>query len=43
VEELSGVNTQGRTLKEVRENLKEATRLIIESNRELVENVGTGL
>jgi len=43
VEELPGVNTQGRTLKEVRENLKEATRLIIESNRELVENVGTGL
>ena len=35
VEELPGVNTQGRTLKEVRENLKEATRLIIEANREL--------
>lgn len=43
VEELPGVNTQGRTLKEVRENLKEATRLIIEANRELAENVGTGL
>ncbi len=36
VEELPGVNTQGRTLKEVRENLKEATRLIIEANRELM-------
>ena len=35
VEELPGVNTQGRTLKEVRENLKEAIYLIIEANREL--------
>ena len=36
VEELPGVNTQGRTLKEVRENLREATQLIIEANRELM-------
>ena len=36
VEELPGVNTQGRTLKEVRENLKEATQLIMEANRELM-------
>ncbi len=35
VEELPGVNTQGRTLKEVRENLKEALHLIIEANRDL--------
>jgi predicted RNase H-like HicB family nuclease len=35
VEELPGVNTQGRTLKEVRENLREALYLIIEANREL--------
>ena len=35
VEELPGVNTQGKTLKEVRENLKEALCLIIEANREL--------
>lgn len=35
VEELPGVNTQGRTLKEVRENLREATQLIMEANREL--------
>ncbi|HEX76112.1 MAG TPA: type II toxin-antitoxin system HicB family antitoxin, partial [Dehalococcoidia bacterium] len=35
VEELPGVNTQGRTLKEVRENLQEALRLIIEANKEL--------
>ena len=36
VEELPGVNTQGRTLKEVRENLREATQLIMEANRELM-------
>ena len=35
VEEILGVNTQGRTLKEVRENLHEALRLVIEANREL--------
>ena len=29
VEEVPGVNTQGRTLKETRENLLEATHLII--------------
>jgi predicted RNase H-like HicB family nuclease len=33
VEEIPGVNTQGRTLKEVRENLKEALFLILETNR----------
>jgi len=35
VEELPGVNTQGKTLKEVRENLKEALCLIIKANRDL--------
>ena len=35
VEEIPGVNTQGRTLKEARENLHEALRLVIEANREL--------
>jgi len=35
VEELPGVNTQGRTLEEAHENLKEAVQLIIEANREL--------
>jgi len=33
IEEISGVNTQGRTLKEVKENLKEALLLILETNR----------
>ncbi|MBI1974714.1 MAG: type II toxin-antitoxin system HicB family antitoxin [Candidatus Zambryskibacteria bacterium] len=33
VEEISGVNTQGKTIKEARENLKEALVLVIEANR----------
>jgi len=33
IEEISGVNTQGRTLKEAKENMKEALSLIIETNR----------
>jgi len=37
VEELPGANTQGRTLEEVRENLREAIELILLSNRELTE------
>ncbi|MBI2115644.1 MAG: type II toxin-antitoxin system HicB family antitoxin [candidate division NC10 bacterium] len=36
VEELPGANTQGRTLGQARENLKEAVRLILDTNRELV-------
>jgi predicted RNase H-like HicB family nuclease len=35
VEELPGANTQGRSLDEVRENLKETVQSIIETNREL--------
>jgi len=35
VEEIPGVNTQGRTLNEARTNLKEALRLIIKANRKL--------
>jgi predicted RNase H-like HicB family nuclease len=37
VEEVPGVNSQGRTLKEARKNLKEALSLILEANRELTE------
>ena len=33
VEEIPGVNTQGKTLKETKENLKEALLLVIEANR----------
>ena len=35
VEELPGVNTQGRSLNAARENLKEALKMVIEANREL--------
>ncbi|MEN9524587.1 MAG: hypothetical protein RL536_656 [Candidatus Parcubacteria bacterium] len=34
IEEIPGVNTQGKTLKEARENLQEALFLIIEANRQ---------
>ncbi|QDT63207.1 type II toxin-antitoxin system HicB family antitoxin [Calycomorphotria hydatis] len=37
VEELPGVNTQGETLQEARENLQEATAMVLEANRELAE------
>lgn len=37
VEELPGANTQGATLEEARENLKEAVQLVLEANRELAE------
>lgn len=37
VEELPGANTQGATLEEVRENLKEAVQLVLDANRELAE------
>ena len=33
IEEIPGVNTQGRTLEEARENLQEALELILEENR----------
>ena len=39
VEELPGANTQGRTLDEARENLKEAVELVIQSNRELARQL----
>lgn len=35
VEEIPGVNTQGRTLAEARRNLKEALQLVLEENRRL--------
>ncbi len=42
VEELPGANTQGRTLEEARENLKEAVQLVIEANRELARREAFG-
>jgi predicted RNase H-like HicB family nuclease len=37
VEELPGANTQGATLEETRENLREAVRLVLEANRKIAE------
>ncbi|MBA4182867.1 MAG: type II toxin-antitoxin system HicB family antitoxin [Acidobacteria bacterium] len=43
VEELPGANTQGDTLEEARENLKEAIALVLEANRELSEETPVGV
>ena len=37
VEELPGANTQGETLEETRDNLREAVELVLEANRQLAE------
>jgi predicted RNase H-like HicB family nuclease len=37
IEELPGANTQGATLEEARQNLKEALELALEANRALAE------
>ena len=37
LEELPGANTQGATLEEAKENLKEATAMVLAANRELAE------
>ena len=42
VEEVPGVNTQGRNLKEAKENLKEALELVLETNRALAEGKSIG-
>jgi predicted RNase H-like HicB family nuclease len=42
VEELTGANTQGETLEESRENLREAVELVLEANRELAQEALAG-
>ncbi|HEY8600656.1 MAG TPA: type II toxin-antitoxin system HicB family antitoxin [Thermomicrobiales bacterium] len=42
IEELPGVNTQGETLEEARENLQEATRLVLEANRTIARQQSIG-
>lgn len=37
VEELPGANTQGATLEEARANLQEAVAMVLDANRELVQ------
>jgi len=38
IEELPGANTQGATLDEARENLKEAAEMVLKADRELAFN-----
>lgn len=42
VEELPGANTQGATLEEARENLQEAITMVLDANRELIEETSRG-
>ena len=42
VEELPGTNTQGETLEEALENLKETVALVLEANRSLAEETIKG-
>lgn len=41
IEEIPGVNTQGRTMREVKENLRDALMLILETNKLLGKIEGT--
>ncbi len=42
VEEIHGVNTQGKTLREAKENLKEALALVLSVNKALSQQDATG-
>jgi len=42
IEEIPGVNTQGETLEEARENLQEATRLVLDANRAIAQRQNAG-
>lgn len=42
IEEIPGVNTQGRTKKEAQENLKDALLLSLSASRELSQTQGSG-
>ena len=42
VEEISGVDTQGKTMREVKANLKDALRLVIDENRKLQSEFASG-
>ena len=43
LEEVPGVNTQGRTLKEARENLKDAAQMVFSLNRQVSKSKGMGI
>ena len=42
VEELPGANTQGATIEEARENLKESVELVVEANRAMSRELEEG-
>ena len=42
VEEIPGVNTQGETLDEARENLREALEMVLDVRREMAEEQQAG-
>ena len=42
IEEVPGVNAQGETLEEARENLREALHLVLETNREIAREQSAG-
>ena len=42
VEELPGANTQGATIEEARENLKEAVALVLDANRAMSKQAVEG-
>ena len=42
IEEIPGVNTQGRNLEEARANLEDALRLFLEANQELARQAISG-
>ena len=42
IEEIPGVNTQGETKREVKENLKEALFLILDANRKIASKQHSG-
>ena len=42
VEEIPGANTQGATLEEARSNLHEAVEMVLQANRELIEETTAG-
>jgi predicted RNase H-like HicB family nuclease len=43
IEELPGANTQGTTLEEARANLREAVEMVLQANRELVQEASRGI
>ena len=42
IEEMPGANTQGETLEEARENIRDAVAMLLDARRELLGEVHTG-